>query len=152
MKNYVVNNGATSTTLTSVVIANAVDSATLAASADVEKGCTINQVHVTIDICGTAGVDVNNQFDGYIMKDPGANLTPPGCTVWGTSNEKKFIFKTYSRMIMSVAEGATVFHIEGWVKIPKGYRRFGAADRLLFVQQSTVTGHINVRFLYKWYK
>ncbi len=154
MKNFVVENGSMTGTTTEVIIAEAQDSATLAVSKDVEKGCTINQIYIFLDVCGLATSGALNVADIYMMKDPGANLTPPGSTVWGTSNEKKFIFKTWSFMIMRNQDGNMPFHWEGWIKIPKRYRRMGAND-IISIQHActaTITGHISIRAIYKWYK
>ncbi len=154
MKNFQAFNLSLSGTQTETVLANAVDSAALATATDVERGCIIKAVYLWIDVCGLAGTGVLNNADTYLIKNPGANLTLPLPISYGTSNEKKFIFKTWSFMIMRNQDGNMPFHWEGWVKIPKRYQRFGSADQLTLVQQSTatITGHATVRVLYKWYK
>ncbi len=154
MKNHVISDIGISSTQTNVVIAEAVDSATLAVANAVEKSCTINNVYVIIDVCGLGGTGVLNVADFYIIKNPGNNLTIPNPRTWGTSNEKKFIFKTWRFMIMRNQDGNMPFHWEGWVKLPKIYRRFGAANQLqlAIVCSAAVTGHATFSFLYKWYK
>ncbi len=154
IKNYVVNNQGLTPTQQDVIIADAQDSATLAVSKDVEKGCNIKAIFIDIDVCGISGTGVLNTFDGYIMKNPGSNLTPPSANTWGISNEKKFIFHTISAMIMRNQDGNAPVKFRGWIKIPKRYQRMGANDQLSFHHKCTaaLAGHISTRFLYKWYK
>ncbi len=141
------------TTKVDLTLINAVDSAGIAASADVERGCTINQVYISLDICGLAATGVLQSTTVYLIKNPGANLTTPTPRTEGTSNEKKFIFKTWNYMTMRNQDGNPPYHWEGWVKIPKGYRRFGTADLLQMVAAcTTAAGHLSVMALYKWYK
>jgi len=153
MKNARYLESSTGTTIVNLTLANAVDSATLAASADVEKGCTINNVWISLDFCGLAATGVLQSTTVYLIKNPGANLTPPNPRSEGTSNEKKFIFKTWNQMTMKNQDGNPPYHWEGWVKIPKQYRRFGAADQLqMSAITTTAAGHLSVLALYKWYK
>ncbi len=152
-KNYVVANIGLSGTLTDVLIAKAVDSPTLANASDVGRGSMINAVYAILDVCGLGGTGVLNVADFYIIKNPGDNLTEPGPISYGQSNEKKFIFKTWSFMIMRNQDGNMPFHWEGWIKLPKRFRRMGADDTLRLITSCTsgLTGHMSLRFLYKWY-
>ncbi len=154
MKNFVaLDQGLSDATIT-VVIAEAQDSATLAVAADVERGSKIFRIWYEIDVCGLAGTGVQNNFDGYFMKNPGQNLTPPAANNYGVSNEKKFIFKSMHAMIMRNQDGNDVIRYRGWLKIPRIYQRMGTNDTIIFVHQatSTLTGHISTRFIYKWFK
>ncbi len=153
MKNARYLESSTGTTLVSLTLVNAVDSAGIAASADVERGCTINNIWISLDFCGLAATGVLQSTTVYLMKNPGSNLTPPAPRTEGTSNEKKFIFKTWNQMTMRNQDGNPPYHWEGWVKIPKQYRRFGTADQLVMVAATTTAaGHLSVLGLYKWYK
>ncbi len=153
-KNFTFANVGLTGTTTEQTLAEAQDSATLAVDADVERGCSIRNMYIIIDVCGLGGTGVLNQFDGYLMKNPGSNLTPPNASTYGISNEKKFIFKHWSFMIMRVQDGTQVFHWEGWVKIPKRYQRMGANDKISFHHKCTtaLTGHASIRCIYKWFK
>ncbi len=154
MKNYVTVNAGLSSTLLETLIAVAQDNPTTAVTRDVSRGCTIKAIYLFIDVCGLGGTGVLNVADYYLWKNPGANLTAPQPITYGSSNEKKFIFKTWSFMIMRNQDGNMPFHWEGWVPIPKRYQRMGTDDTFSIVSQSTsgVTGHISVRALYKWYR
>ncbi len=154
MKNFVAFDQGLDATTTTVVIAEAQDSAALAVAADVERGCKIFRIWFEIDVCGLAGTGVQNNFDGYFMKNPGQNLTPPTANNYGVSNEKKFIFKSMHAMIMRNQDGNDVIRYRGWLKIPRIYQRMGTNDTIIFVHQCTtaITGHISTRFIYKWFK
>ncbi len=76
-------------------IAKAQDSATLAVTEDVERGCSIKAIWIEFWISATAEVAVGttNGVDCYLWKNPGSNLTSPTPGTTGSSNEKKFIIK-----------------------------------------------------------
>ncbi len=152
-KNFVVSNAGLSSTILDILIAKAKDAPVLASTSDVGRGSMINAIYCFIDVCGLGGTGVLNVADFYLIKNPGDNLTEPGPIGWGSSNEKKFIFKVWSFQIMRNQDGNMPFHWEGWIKVPKRYRRMGADDtiRLIATCTSGVTGHISSRFIYKWY-
>ncbi len=151
-KNNVYIDSSTGTTKTESVIVNTVDAATLAVSKDVTRGCSIKAIYISLDICGLAATGVLQTSTVYLFKNPGSNLTAPLPRTEGTSNEKKFIFKTWNYQTMRNQDGNPPYHWEGWVKIPKRYQRFGAADRLTLVSATTTAaGHMSVMAIYKWY-
>ncbi len=155
MKNQVHTAGGTTTTLLQTDIAVAQDSASVAVPQDVERGCTINNIWYSVDFCGLAASGLNNDITAYIWKNPGNNLTAPGPGTYGTSNEKKFIFKNFHAMVMRNQDGNAPVHWEGWLKVPKQYRRMGTADKIEFVVANSIsggTGHFSVNFIYKWFK
>ncbi len=87
------------------------------------------------------------------MKNPGANLIPPGVFVMGSSNEKKFIIKQWSAMTMRNQDGNPPYHWEGWIKIPKRYQRMGTDDRWDIVWATdTLTAHGTLQCIYKWFR
>ncbi len=145
--------------LESVTVANSVvpiaitkDTALNTVKTDVERGCLLKAVHIVFDVCGLAGSGALQRTQVYFMKNPGANLTPPGVFTVGSSNEKKFVFKMWSFMTMRNQDGNPPFHVEEWVKIPKRYQRMGADDTLeLVVACDTLTGHFSGQVIYKWY-
>ncbi len=142
-------------TQTNQTIAKAVNTP-LSASApeEVSHGCSIKAIWLSLDTCGLGGTGVLNNFDGYLFKNPGANLTPPLPISQGNSNEKKFIVKSWHGMIMRSQDGVSSLHWEGWIKIPRRYHRMGTDDLWQLVVQSTsgVTGHFSVQAIYKWYR
>lgn len=142
-------------TATNVIknFAKAVTTPSPTVSSDVAHGCIIKAVWVRIDVCGLAGSGVSNNFHAFIWKNPGNNLTAPSAESVGTSNEKKFVFKEWSAMIMRNQDGNNPYHWEGWLKIPKRYQRMGTDDTLQFVIRCTtgVTGLASIEMIYKWY-
>ena len=106
-------------------LAKAVTSPSPTVASDVSHGSTIKAIWFVLDVCGLAGSGVLNVFDAYLMKNPGANLDPPNPISQGTSNEKKFIIKSWRQMIMRNQDGIFPYHWEGWIKIPKRYQRMG---------------------------
>ncbi len=154
MKNSNAASGGLSGTQTVVNLVKAVNSPESAsAPEEVVHGATIKAIWLVIDVCGLGGTGVLNFFEGYVMKNPGANLTPPSPSSVGTSNEKKFVFKEYFGMIMRNQDGNAALHWEGWIPIPKRYQRFGTDDTLVCVLKCTtaLTGHWGLKFIYKWF-
>ena len=134
--------------------AKAVTSPAPTVASDVSHGCIIKAFYLTLDVCGLGGTGVLNVADMYIIKNPGNNLVSPACISQGTSNEKKFIFKTWRAMIMRNQDGNVPYHWEGWIKIPKRYQRMGTDDTLAIqlACSSGLTGHYSVEMIYKWFR
>ncbi len=137
---------------TLVNFAKAVNTPLSTITTDVSQGCIIKAVWVVIDVCGLSGTGVLNNFDAFLFKNPGNNLTPPGAGAVGSSNEKKFVFKQWRAMIMRNQDGNNPYHWEGWVPIPKRYQRMGTDDILLLgiSCSASLTGHAGFQFIYKW--
>ncbi len=154
IKNYHIADQSITSSILNVDFAKAVTSPDPTVTSDVSHGCIIKAVYVTIDVCGTLGSGVLNIADFYIMKNPGNNLTAPNPRSQGSSNEKKFIFKTWRTMIMRNQDGNPPYHWEGWILIPKRYQRMGTDDvlQLQHIASGAGTGHFSSSFLYKWYR
>ncbi len=154
MKNVRYVNGGLTNTLTQNLIAVAQDNPTTAVSEDVQRGCVIKAIYYSIDICGLNATGINNQVGAFFFKNPGTNLTTPAVGTEGTSNEKKFVCKSFQGMIMRNQDGNAPLHWEGWFKVPKRYQRMGTNDRWEFAINTitvTSTGHFTGQFIYKWY-
>ncbi len=154
MKNVnIISGGLTGTKVNSTLVI-AKETSVNANQDEVDRGCLIKAIYIFLDVCGLGGTGVLNNFQAYLMKNPGANLTGPTPGTEGSSNEKKFIFKTWAGMIMRNQDGNAPLHWEGWVKIPKRYQRFGQDDTLILskVVTSGLTGHFFIKYIFKWYK
>ncbi len=154
MKNVVSEQGALTGSAQNTLLAKAVnDPAPGTVQTDCSQGCTIKALYLTMDFCGTAGTGVANNLQAYLFKNPGNNLTGPSPGSTGTSNEKKFIIREWSAMIMRNQDGNAPVHFEGWVKIPKIYQRMGLDDvwQLVFSCTAAVTGLYSIRCIYKYY-
>ncbi len=140
------------TTNSTMIVAKAVTAPSNTVSTDCHRGGHIKAIWVSLDICGLGASGANEQFIAYMIKNPGDNLLPPGVFAIGTSNEKKFVFKTWAGMIMRNQDGNPPYHWEGWVKIPKRYQRMGTDDTIKIIAGvKTSTGHFFVNSIYKEY-
>ncbi len=134
------------------ILAKAVTAPSNTVDTDCHRGGQIKAIWVSLDFCGLAASGINSRIIAYLMKNPGANLTPPGVFAVGTSNEKKFVFKMWSQMVMRNQDGNPPYHWEGWVKVPKRYQRMGTDDTIVFViGLSNDTGHGFINVIYKEY-
>jgi len=143
---------ATATTQINTIIAKAVTAPSNTIDDDCRRGGHIKAIWLSLDFCGvyTSGALQNTAV--YLMKNPGANLTPPGAFAVGTSNEKKFVIKQWLAMTMRNQDGNPPYHWEGWIKIPKRYWRMGADDTWVIGMGTTVgTGHGFFSAIYKEY-
>ncbi len=154
IKNQVVVATGTTGTIATFTVAKAVTSPSPTVNSDVSHGCIIKAIWLSINGCGLGGTGVINNQHFYLMKNEGANLTPPSPVSVGTSNEKKFVIRQWSFMIMRNQDGNTPFHWEGWIKIPKRYHRMGTDDlwQLNVINTAAVTGHFSFEAIYKWYR
>ena len=116
---------ALSTTQVNSIIAKAVTAPSNTVDTDCHRGGHIKAIWFSLDFCGLGTSGSNNRIVVYLLKNPGANLTPPGALAVGSSNEKKFVVKMWSYMAMRNQDGNPPYHWEGWVKIPKLYQRMG---------------------------
>ncbi len=141
-------------TTASVILAKAVTAPSPTVTTDVSHGCIIKAIWIVVDMCGLGGTGVLNNFDAYLIKNPGNNLTNPGASSVGSSNEKKFVFKQWRAMIMRNQDGNNPYHWEGWIKIPKRYQRMGTDDVITFAHacSASLTGHGSIQAIYKWYR
>ncbi len=143
----------TGTTVQSKNLVISVSNAVNTSTAQVERGCTIKSIWISLDFCGLSASGVLAVTRVYLIKNPGANLTAPDPGTEGASNEKKFIFKEWSQMTMRNQDGNPPYHWEGWVKIPRQYQRFGTDDSIQLVYDISVgAGHISVQAIYKWFR
>ncbi len=151
-KNVFYSQTSVGTTIVTTAFANAVDAAALSTTSEVTRGCTIKSIWLSLDFCGLAATGVQQDITVYMMKNPGNNLTPPNPRSEGSSNEKKFIIKTWNAMTMRNQDGNPPYHWEGWIKIPKRYQRMGASDEWeLSSISTTAAGHMSFQAIYKWY-
>ncbi len=141
----------TSTQLNSI-IAKAVTAPSNTITTDCHRGGTIKAIWISLDFCGLGTSGANNHIVVYLMKNPGNNLTPPGALAVGSSNEKKFIVKQWSQMVMRNQDGNPPYHWEGWIKIPKRYQRMGTDDVWVIGSgMNAETGHLFANCIYKEY-
>ncbi len=144
--------GGVTTSKLATIIAKAVTAPSNTVDTDCHRGGHIKSIWCSIDFCGLGASGAILNIMVYLMKNPGANLTGPGGFAIGTSNEKKFVVKTWSAMAMRNQDGNNPYHWEGWVKVPKLYQRMGTDDTWeLVVGSDAGTGHFTYYVIYKEY-
>ncbi len=133
-------------------LAKAVSNPVNTVTTDVRHGCIIKALWISLDYCGLAATGALQQTSVYLIKNAGANLSPPSAFSVGSSNEKRWIIKQWSSMTMRNQDGNPPYHWEGWIKIPKRFQRMGTDDLWqLGSEVDTLTGHLTVQCIYKWY-
>ncbi len=138
-----------------VLIAKGVNTPLSTVSTDVSQGSIIKAVWLELWArnTGTTTPGVTTGIDAYIWKNPGANLTAPAPGSVGTSNEKKFVFKSWKGLTGAGTEGFPAYNWKGWIRIPKIYQRVGTDDLLQLVFRFTgLAGLLCTNFIYKWYR
>ncbi len=152
-KNVVFQEDSVGVTLGSKNLVISVSNAVNTSTAQVERGCTIKAIWLSLDFCGLAATGVLQTTHVYMIKNPGANLTLPLPGTEGASNEKKFIFKEWNQMTMRNQDGNPPYHWEGWIRIPRQYQRFGTDDTIeVAFATTTAAGHIAMQAIYKWFR
>ncbi len=140
---------------TTVTIAIAVNAADNTVVAQVTRGCKIFRVWVELWVYASAAVSVGTTsgIDMYIWKNPGNNLTAPTPGTVGTSNEKKFVFKSFKGLTGARTEGSPPYTFRGWIKIPKIYQRMGTDDILqLVIRPTGAAALVCNNFILKYYE
>ncbi len=149
-KHVVEDSVAVTTTNVEKIIAKAVTAPSNTVDTDCHRGGHIKAIWLSLNFCGLATSGVLQDIAVYLIKNPGANLTPPGVFAVGTSNEKKFVIKQWFAMTMRNQDGNPPYHWEGWIKIPKLYQRMGTDDTWVLVYgANTSTGHGSHQAIYK---
>ncbi len=149
-KHVVEDSVAVTTTNVEKILAKAVTAPSNTVDTDCHRGGHIKAIWLSLNFCGLATSGVLQDIAVYLIKNPGANLTPPGVFAVGTSNEKKFVIKQWFAMTMRNQDGNPPYHWEGWIKIPKLYQRMGTDDTWVLVYgANTSTGHGSHQCIYK---
>ncbi len=150
---------------TNTVIDNlsvAVENPLLSAADNVERGCTINGMFLSIFFY-TEGGEVANEVplvDWYIIKDQGGNmavtfdsthLPTPGNQ--GVANNKRFIFHSEKGLAgggdASLTGVPMVF--KGVIAIPKGFRKHNMDDIIKVCARANFATKFCIQAIYKWY-
>ncbi len=163
-KNVTETSGILAATTNTVVhtIATSVDSAALATTNEVTRGCTINAIYYSSFYIAEGGEVANEVplLDWYILKNQGGNFTvfaatelpTPGSQ--GSSDNKRFIIHSEKGLTgggdASLTGVPMVF--KGVIRIPKGYRKFNAGDTLIICARSNFATKFCSQAIYKWFK
>ncbi len=112
-----------------IVLADATDTPTLAATTSVETGCTINGIYLKVEANATSSAALSNCYM-MVTKNPGNNVALPEVNVVGASDAKRFVIHQEMVMFQQVdnSNPRTIFN--GVIAMPRGYRRFAPDDQL----------------------
>ncbi len=152
---HVGTQGLTAGTQGNLTVAVAVDSAALATTNQVERGCLIKAIWCELWVGATEEIALatSNIIDITFQKNPGGNFTPAVPNVTGASDQKRYNIKQWRGLIGARSLGSPYYSWRGWIKIPKRYQRMGAEDIWQFSILSTGTNALAcTQWIYKWYK
>ncbi len=132
-----------------IVLALSVDAPTLAGTAQVETGSTINAIFLSVEVVntGVTGVLANCYF--YIMKNPGGNLTLPAANAVGADDNKRYVFHQEMIMLQMIDNSNPRTLFKGVLKLPRGYRRMAINDELtirIFSPGIEITGCVQCHY------
>ncbi len=118
----------------------------------VETGSTVGSIFLNVQVAATGTAALANVYMA-VFKNPGNNVPAPTANDIGNSDKRKFII--HQEMIMTekntTAIPRTLF--KGVIRIPRGYKRFGADDILqLLLLAPGVNFDYCVQCIYKEYQ
>jgi len=147
--------------VSTVILAESVDNPNLADVTEVVSGAVINSIYLRVESIHNSGEWVTiPRVYMIVVKNPGNEIVPPYPANAGSSDAKRFIIHQEMLMQTGINADANSFPrtmFNGVIKIPRGYRRFGYADRLtvgfaLDVAETTATVSVCSQCIYKEYK
>ncbi len=112
-------------------LAAATDTPTLAATASVETGCTINGIYLKVEVVNDGATGVLPNAYLMVAKNPGGNLVIPNPNVVGASDNKRFVIHQEMVMLQAIENSNPRTLFNGVIAIPRGYRRFAPNDTLV---------------------
>ncbi len=135
-----------------IPLADAVDAADLLQPTQVNTGCTISSLFVSVFILGESAT-VSGLADWYFWKIPNnaiaaGSVPTPGNT--GVARAKKFIF--HEEKGIFATEDGTPMVFKGVIKLPPRFRRMGTFDRLEIRLLSPVAAQFCIKAIYKEYR
>ncbi len=107
-----------------------VDNPTTAATSNVQVGCTINGIFLSVEIVNTGATGVLANAYMLVFKNPGGNLTSPVPNIVGASDNKKYVIHQEMVMLQMVDNSNPRTLFKGVIVLPRHMRRFGPNDLL----------------------
>ncbi len=131
----------------------AVASPSLANTAEVNKGATVNGIFLTVEgVASETSTTATPNVYIIILKNPGNNLTMPNGNAVGANDNKRYVIHQEMVMINPSDGGNPRNLFKGVIAIPRGYRRFASNDRLilqLFIPSTGVAMNVCGQCHYK---
>ncbi len=133
-------------------IIKAADLPTLADREEVETASTVSSIYLKVECYATGTAALANCYMA-VMKNPGGNLTPPSTNGIGITDLKKFVIHQEMVMLEKNSTGNPRTLFRGVIRIPRGYRRFGANDTLvLSIKSIGTTADFCFQCIYKEFR
>ncbi len=110
-------------------IIESIDAPVLANVQEVETGCTVNGLFVTVEVYATTAAALANCYF-IIGKNPGGNITNPLVNTVGSNDNKRFVFHQEMVMLEQKVNGNPRTLFKGVIAIPRVYRRMAINDKV----------------------
>ncbi len=110
-------------------LVNAVDAPVLASVDQVETGCTVNGIFLTVEVYATSSGALSNAYM-IVYKNPGGNIPAIVPNVVGADDDKRYVIHQEMVMLQKVTPSNPRTLFKGVIAIPRGLRRFGINDLL----------------------
>ncbi len=107
----------------------ATDTPSIGSTKEVMTGSTVNGIYLKVEVYATTAGALANCYM-LVAKNPGGDLTIPTPNAVGTSDIKRFVIHQEMVMLQKQVDGNPRTLFNGVIVIPRGYRRFGPADKL----------------------
>jgi len=158
-KHVVDSNGLVTNVVSVTDLVTTKDNPVLSGIADVQTACTVSSIYLNVGIVNFIASGGVPRFYFIVFKNPGTSLIIPNPATVGSSKDKKFVI--HQEMIMlnnSVAPNVGTFPrtmFKGVIRIPRGYKRMGALDKLQFAiitPDATGQAEFCVQCIYKEFR
>ncbi len=132
IKHVVDKQGATAAgTVNTTNLVQSVDAPTIAGTAQVETGSTVNGIYLRVEVVNTGVAGVLGNAYLMIAKNPGGNLTLPQPNLVGSDDNKKYVIHQEMLMLQMVDNSNPRTLFNGVIAIPRGYRRMAINDLII---------------------
>ncbi len=152
---HVVDGSATLTAGTplNLVLTDAVDAPTLAATAECIVGSRVSSIFLNVEVAANeAEAGIPNVYF-IVFKNPSNAFAVPAANAVGSSDLKKFVIHQEMVMLNSELKGNPRKMFEGVIRIPRGYQRQGQDDRLNLTILAPLTNiHLCFQAIFKEYR
>ncbi len=153
IKHVVDVQGATTagTTFTSV-LADTKDAPVITTANEVQTGCTINGIYLTVEVNATTSAALANVYM-ILYKNPAGEVAGIVPNTVGVNVIKKFVFHQEMVMLQQVTNSNPRTLFKGVLALPKHMRRFGPADTLVLrILAPGVNINLCIQCIYKEFR
>ncbi len=98
---------------------------------EVETGSTVNGIFLKVECYATSSAALSNVYM-LVAKNPGGNLGALAPNQIGADDDKRYVIHQEMVMLQKVTNSNPRTIFVGVIVLPRGYRRFGPNDTLIF--------------------